>query len=257
MIPLLDTGSDVHVHSTFSDGASTVEENVASAAGIGMHTLGLVDHVRRSTEWVPEFVAAVRALDGTAGLRILCGVEAKILDVAGTMDMPATMPTLDYVQIADHQLPRPEGPMHPRDAVAALERGELRRDELIADLVEATVNAFDCYDQAVVAHLFSILPKCGVAEDEVPDELVRRIGQAARRGGVIVEVNEKWTCPSRRVVQLLAATGAAITLSTDAHHETRVGRYDYVRQTVAGLESERAAGAAPTGAGGAPPTSPR
>jgi putative hydrolase len=237
VIPLLDRGSDVHVHSTFSDGASTVEENVASAAGIGMHTLGLVDHVRRSTEWVPSFVDAVRALDGTAGLRILCGVEAKILDTAGTMDMPDGMPTLDYVLVADHQLPRPDGPMHPKDASMLLEEHELSREELIADLVEATVNALGCYDRVVLAHMFSILPKCGVSEDEVPDALVRRLGQEARRQGVVVEVNEKWSCPSRRVVELLAGEGVDLTMSTDAHHETRVGRYDYVTATLAGLHS--------------------
>ncbi len=232
--PLLDPGSDLHVHSTFSDGASTVEENVASAAAHGMHTLGLVDHVRRSTEWVPSFVEAVRALD-TAGLRILCGVEAKILDTEGTIDMPADMPSLDYVLVADHQLPRPEGPMHPAEAATQLSDGRLSRSELIEDLVEATVNSLDCYDRVILAHLFSILPKCGVSEDEVPDALVRRLGQAAKACGVVIEVNEKWTCPSKRVVDLLADTGTDLTLSTDAHHETRVGRYDYVSQTVADL----------------------
>lgn len=233
--PLLDQGSDLHVHSTFSDGASTVEENVASAAGHGMHTLGLVDHVRRSTEWVPSFVEVVRALEGTAGLRILCGVEAKILDVEGTIDMPVDMPTLDYVLVADHQLPRPEGPMHPADARDRLSEGTLRADTVIEDLVEATVNGMGCYDRVILAHLFSILPKCGLDEDQVPDDLVRRIGQAAREASVVIEVNEKWTCPSKRVVDLLARTRVDLTLSTDAHHETRVGRYSYVTETVADL----------------------
>lgn len=237
--PVLDQRSDLHVHSTFSDGASTVEENVASAAGHGMHTLGLVDHVRRSTEWVPSFVDAVRALDGTAGLRILCGVEAKILDTDGVIDMPADMPSLDYVLVADHQLPRPEGPMHPRDAAERLGHHELSADVVIADLVEATVNSLACYDRVILAHLFSILPKCGLSEDQVPDALVRRLGQAAARRGAVVEVNEKWTCPSRRVVDLLADTGVALTMSTDAHHETRVGRYDYVTRTLAGHVADR------------------
>lgn len=235
MFPIRDSRSDLHVHSTFSDGASTVEENVASAAGHGMHTLGLVDHVRRSTDWLPSFVSAVRALDGTAGLHILCGVEAKILDVDGTIDMPAEMPSLDYVLVADHQLPRPEGPMHPHDAAAMLQRHELSVDTVVADLVEATMNSLDCYERVILAHLFSILPKCGLAEDDVPDALVRRLGQAAKRQGVIIEVNEKWACPSRRVVDLLADAGVDLTMSTDAHHEARVGRYDYVTTTLADL----------------------
>lgn len=226
--PRLDQQSDLHVHSTFSDGESTVEENVASAAGHGLHTLGLVDHVRRTTEWVPSFVDAVRSLDGTAGLRILCGVEAKILDTAGTLDLPASLPDLDYVLVADHQMPRPEGPMTPAAVRDAIERGDLTAETVIDDLVEATVASLEHYDRVVMAHMFSILPKCGLTESQVSDAAVRRIAHAVNRHGAIVEVNEKWTCPSSRVMRLLASSDVGITFSTDAHHEMRVGRYEYV-----------------------------
>jgi putative hydrolase len=240
-VPLFDRGSDLHVHSTFSDGASTVEENLASAKAHGMHTIGMVDHVRRDTTYVPEFAAAVRALDGTAGLRVLLGVEAKILDVAGAVDLPADLPSLDYVLVADHQVPRPDGPAHPRDVKAALESGALAASEVVEDLVEATVHSLACYDRVVFAHLFSILPKCGLREDDVPEALVRRLGQAVAAAGAVVEINEKWTCPSVRVASILARCGVRITLSTDAHHEARVGRYDgYVDAAAAEVEASLA-----------------
>lgn len=54
---------DHHVHSTFSDDAvSTPEENVAAAVVAGLETLRIVDHVRRDTTWVPEYVSAIAAL---------------------------------------------------------------------------------------------------------------------------------------------------------------------------------------------------
>jgi putative hydrolase len=226
--PILDQHSDLHVHSTFSDGLSTIEENVASAAGHGLHTLGLVDHVRRSTDWVPSFVDAVRALDGTAGLKILCGVEVKILDTAGTLDLPPDLPHLDYILIADHQMPRPDGPMSPTAVAVAVASGDLDAAQVIDDLVEATVASLAFYDRVILAHMFSILPKCGLGEDQVPEASLVRIAQATAQSGAIVEVNEKWACPSRRVMQILADEGVAITFSTDAHHEARVGRYQYV-----------------------------
>ncbi len=238
--PVLDRGSDLHVHSTFSDGASTIDENLVSAVGHGLHTIGMVDHVRRDTTWVPGFVEAVRALDGLDGMKVLCGVEAKILDVEGEVDMPLGMPTLDYVLVADHQLPRPGGPMNPVDATEALRTGELKADQVIEDLVEATVNALGCYDRIVLAHLFSILPKCGLDEEQVPDALVRRLGDAARRAGAAVEVNEKWTCPSARVADIIDGCGVRITLSTDAHHESRVGRYSYVEDVAREVERRHA-----------------
>jgi putative hydrolase len=241
--PTLDRGSDLHVHSTFSDGKSTPEENLVSAAEHGLHTIGMVDHVRRDTTYLPDFAAAVRALDGTAGLKVLLGVEAKVLDTDGTVDVPADMPSLDYVLVADHQVPRPDGPAHPRDVKAAIEAHELTAEEVVADLVEATVNSLGCYDRVILAHVFSILPKVGLHEDDVPEALVRRLGQAAAAADVTVEVNEKWTCPSLRVVRLFAGDGVRITLSTDAHHEQRVGRYDYV----AGVAEQLEAGEVPAG----------
>jgi histidinol phosphatase-like PHP family hydrolase len=40
---------DFHVHSTFSDGESTLVENVRAARERALRTLCLVDHVRRDT----------------------------------------------------------------------------------------------------------------------------------------------------------------------------------------------------------------
>ncbi len=53
---------DYHVHSTFSDGASTAADNVAVARDRGLRRLCLTDHVRSATTWLPDFVAAVAAL---------------------------------------------------------------------------------------------------------------------------------------------------------------------------------------------------
>ncbi|MES2172108.1 MAG: PHP domain-containing protein [Actinomycetota bacterium] len=82
--------TDFHVHSTFSDDAvSTVAENIAAASAAGLTHLRLVDHVRSDTTWVPEFLAAVAAEPVPGGLTVLTGVEAKIMDAAGRLDLPA------------------------------------------------------------------------------------------------------------------------------------------------------------------------
>ena len=57
--------ADLHVHSTFSDGRGTIEENIAAAEALGLGTLGCVDHVRVDTDWVPDYVAAVNRLRGS------------------------------------------------------------------------------------------------------------------------------------------------------------------------------------------------
>ena len=96
-------------------------------------------------------------------------------------------------------------------------QGELSGATLLEDLVEATVQGLDCYDRVVVAHLFSVLPKVGITEDAVSEHLVRRLADRARAVGAVIEVNEKWTCPSTRVVRILADRGVRLAMSTDAH----------------------------------------
>ena len=87
----------------------------------------------------------------------------------------------------------------------------------------------------VLAHLFSILPKVGLSEDQVPDELLAELAAAAAATGTTVEISERWRCPSLRTLRAVRAAGAAIVCSTDSHLATRIGRYDYVRSTLQAL----------------------
>ena len=219
---------DLHVHSTFSDGKSTLDENVQAAEQAGLEVLGLVDHVRSSTEWVPEFLDAVDALRPHTDLELLVGVEAKILDTSGAVDAPAVLTGVDYVALADHAVPTPDGPRHPAEVKSRIKSGELRRSDVAADVVVATAAAARRCPRALVVHLFSVLPKAGLTEDEVDDELVGLLAVELAGAGAVVEINERWRCPSPRVVVALQGAGVPLVASTDSHRAATIGRYDYV-----------------------------
>jgi putative hydrolase len=224
---------DFHVHSTFSDGASTLAENVQAARELGLRTLCLVDHVRRDTTWVPEFAAAVQPFRHSPGLRVLAGVEAKILDASGRLDVPpdlARSQDIDLVLIADHQFPGETGPVHPDQVRAAIADGGMTAAEAIERLCRATANAL--HPGALLAHLFSLLPKIGLDEAMVPAGLLAGLAGQVADAGVLVEVNEKWSCPSARTVAALADAGVSLVAGSDSHHRRDVGVYDAVRQTV-------------------------
>ncbi|WP_292761660.1 PHP domain-containing protein [Microbacterium sp. UBA3486] len=219
---------DHHVHSTFSDDAvSTLAQNVEAAAAAGLTTLRLVDHVRQSTTWVPEYLAAVRALRVPDGLVVLTGAEAKILDAAGTLDIPTLPDGIDRILIADHQFPGTAGPLGPsavRERIAA----GWATDDVLDQLVEALVATMRRYPGNQLAHCFSILPKIGLSEEDLGPERTEAWARAAAETDTLVEVNEKWGCPDVPALTALRRVGGEIVASTDSHDASEVGRYSRV-----------------------------
>ena len=223
---------DYHVHSTFSDGESSLAQNVRTARERALRTLCLVEHVRRDTEWLPEFAAAVAPFRRQRGPRVLAGVEAKILDAAGRLDLPPGLDGIDLVLIADHQFPGDGGPVHPTRARAAIHCGAMTAAEAIERLCAATANALNATDRRrVLAHLFSVLPKMGLDEAMVPEPVLAELARRVALAGAMVEINEKWACPSPRTVAAMARAGGTVVAGSDSHHCRDVGVYRSVRLT--------------------------
>lgn len=220
---------DHHVHSTFSDDAiSTLEENVAAAHAAGLTTLRLVDHVRRSTSWVPEYLAAVRALRVPQGLTVVTGVEAKILDVAGELDIPPLPAGIDRILIADHQFPGASGPLGPTEVRERLAEGWAAEDAL-DDLVTALVHTMQRYPGNQLAHCFSILEKVGLSEDQLGEERLELWARTVANTDTLVEVNEKWGGPAPASIVALRRAGATLVASTDSHRAENIGKYQRAR----------------------------
>jgi putative hydrolase len=229
---------DMQVHSTFSDGKNTVEENVAEAEAMRLHTMTCVDHVRADTRYLPEFVATVRRLQETTDVRLLCAAEAKFLDDAGHLDLPGDLAGVDRIYAGDHQVPWTDGPRHP-DAVAdELARGVVTHREVLEHLTTATANAVRRHENVVIAHFFSLLPRLGIDEQTVPLELIEHVADAAREGGAIIEVNERYRSPNARTLRPFLARGIELFTSTDAHQRDRIARYDHVATVVRELAAD-------------------
>jgi len=225
---------DWQIHSTFSDGAGTVDENVIAAADRGLRLICLTDHVRHDTPWVADFLAATRRVGGLGPVTVRCGLEAKILNTAGELDLPADHPLADLLLAADHQVPGPDGPRLPTEIAAALAAGELDPETVVDWIEHATIATMVAHPGVLIAHLFSVLPKIGLSEADVSDQRIARLADAAVRHGAIVEVSERWKCPSLRTMRMMRRAGVHVVASTDAHRPDHIGRYDYCRTVAAG-----------------------
>jgi putative hydrolase len=228
---------DRHVHSRFSDGEGTLAENIAAAEALGLQALTCVDHVRVSTDWVPAYVAAVRAARASTAIRLDCGIEAKLLDTDGALDLPPEIEGIDAIYAADHQVPLADGPHHPRAVAAEIESGARDPSAVIEAIVASTAAAVRRYPRVVIAHLFSVLPKIGLSERDVAPELVERLAAACAETGACVEISERWRCPTTQTLRPFRERGVTVLVSTDSHRSETIGRYDYCADVVAELDA--------------------
>lgn len=228
---------DRHVHSRFSDGESTLAENIAAAEALGLQALTCVDHVRVSTDWVPAYVEAVRAARVTTAITLGCGIEAKLLDTDGALDLPPGIEGVDAIYAADHQVALGDGPHHPREIAAEIESGERDAAAVIEAIVMSTAAAVARYPGVVIAHLFSVLPKIGLSESDVAPELVQHLAAVCAPSGACIEISERWRCPSVQTLRPFVEHGVTVLVSTDSHRSETIGRYEYCAAVVAELDA--------------------
>lgn len=97
---------DLHTHTTASGhGYSTLKENIEAAKEIGLKVLGLSEHGPALPGGPhPFFFSNYRCIPRQHGeLRLLCGVEANIMDWEGTLDIEEwLLKRMDYVIASMH-----------------------------------------------------------------------------------------------------------------------------------------------------------
>jgi len=110
LVELADVKGDLHVHSTYSDGHSTIEETAQHAKALGYEYVAICDHSKSvryagglNEDRLKEQMREIEKLnDDIEGIRILKGIEVDILG-DGTLDLNhKLLEQLDIVVAAIH-----------------------------------------------------------------------------------------------------------------------------------------------------------
>ena len=99
--------TDMHLHTTYTDGRMSVAEVLELAKASGLREIGFTDHARRTSTYVPAYLEEIgREARTCPGLRVFRGLEVKITTLAGEIDLAEdTAASLDFVVGSLHRLP--------------------------------------------------------------------------------------------------------------------------------------------------------
>ncbi|MBO9542508.1 PHP domain-containing protein [bacterium] len=209
--------SDLHLHTTFTDGRSTVLEMLQAAARQGLQTVAFTEHVRRGITWFEGFREQVqRDRLGFPDLEVLVGIEAKAFDCHGGLDAdPALIAQADLVLGAFHNYPDRRGGFVPATALSAEEAAELE--------FEASWALLDHPEVDVLAHPGALTRKFF---GEFPEPYLRELVEKAAARGRAIELNGEYNSPEQlgRLITWCREADAWVTLGSNAHHASEVGR---------------------------------
>ncbi|SDS90876.1 putative hydrolase [Friedmanniella luteola] len=211
--PLVDGGTrmraamrgDLHVHSTWSDGGSPLEEMMTTARDLGHEYCAITDHSPRlkvarglSAERLREQIDVTRALgERLAPFRVLQGIEVDILEDGGLDQSDALLAELDVVVASVHSKLRSDS--------------ETMTHRMVGAIANPRTNVLGhCTGRLVEGERGTRPPSTFDAEV---------VFEACRTFGVAVEINSR---PERRdpptaLLQLAVDMGCVFSIDTDAH----------------------------------------
>lgn len=211
LVRIEDVRSDLHLHTTASDGRLTIEALARLAQSRGLETIAVTDHSRSSAqanglsvERLAEHVAAIRAADAAIeGITILAGAEVDIL-ADGRLDYDdEVLASLDVVVASPHVALGQE----PAKATARLLRA----------VTHPLVHILGHPTGRLVGR------RAGLEPD------MRALAEAAAECGTALEINANHHRLDLRDahVRLAVECGALIAVNTDTHAPDQIEQLRY------------------------------
>ncbi|TES83317.1 MAG: PHP domain-containing protein [Hadesarchaea archaeon] len=204
---------DFHTHTLYSDGAGTVASMVEAAEARGLKAVALTDHGFELSMGIPREKLAPMLQDigiarEDAGIQVLAGLEANVVDEWGTIDVDdESIRKLDILLVAIHKLGEARDP-----------------SELARDYLRRATNAIERHKFDVFVHPFYFHHY--LAPHLLPEDLEDFVRLAAGHE-VAIEINIKYRTPDEEFLRLCLREGVKLSVGTDAHTAGEVGRVDW------------------------------
>ncbi len=205
----MDKKQDYHVHCNYNDHSSsdlTVKNIIARGEKIGLRVIALTEHVRRTSDWIPRYLAEIRAETATASsskLKVITGFEAKILR-DGSIDCCEEYSKDHFIVASFHTI-----------------FGDKRI------WIEALKSAIQNPDVDVIGHL---APE---PTFDLNDAELSELASLIFSNNKIIELNAKYHRPPSRWLVKFKEHQVRLHLGSDAHSLEEIGNFSRISDLIA------------------------
>jgi putative hydrolase len=210
----LDKKQDYHVHCNYNDHSAsdlTVKNIIARGEKIGLRVIALTEHVRRTSDWIPRYLAEIRAETATASsskLKVITGFEAKILR-DGSIDCWEEYSKDHFIVASFHTI-----------------FGDKRV------WIEALKSTIQNPDVDVIGHL---APE---PTFDLNDEELSELASLIFSNNKIIELNAKYHRPPPRWLLKFKEHKVRFHLGSDAHSLEEIGNFSRISDLIAAVQDD-------------------
>ncbi|MBF0270973.1 MAG: PHP domain-containing protein [Magnetococcales bacterium] len=207
---------EYHVHSDFSDGASSVSKTMAVARAKGIERLIFTEHTEpelvAGPGWFERYARTVRDLrrSEAGGMEVVLGLEVPILDLEGNLLATEEMLTeSEFILGAVHAYPGYGWDLSGIDPARAI---DLEFRSLLALIDHPRVHA--------IAHPGGV---CSKYVTPFPMALFEEVVIRAKAQGKGLELNPAYHYPMGPFLEICRRHGVLLAPGSNAHHPDEIG----------------------------------
>lgn len=221
---------DYHTHTRYSDGFTSVEENLISATQRGLETIGFSDHgfgnpdfasltrekARRQKEEIDSYRAKY------SNLSILQAVEADLVSVDGDIDMEEEdFELFDYVIVGVHRFAKTPSlnswwNLYKRAFSPIFTKPS---EKELARNTNTWIKMLQRHKIAILAHFNSIFyAQAGP------------VAECCAANNVLFEINSKHLSQLKPVFEDVLKTDVKLIVSSDGHRKKEIGNFDKIKE---------------------------
>lgn len=186
---------DFHIHTSYTDGADTIDTYCQRARTNGLTHIAFSEHVRKKLSYdFNDYLSEILVARGNyPELAIFAGCETKVIDCSGNLDVQkSVINSCDFVTAVFHSFP-------------------YSHKEAYLDALEATLKNPDVN---IWGHPTLFVKKQGFQLS--PAEIAGMI-ETCVRYGIIIEINVKYDLPDLEFLKIACKEGAKFVFGSDSH----------------------------------------